>query len=590
MAFFSTRLFPSKLSVTVEGALWMVTAAALFSVLNLLIRHASTELHPFQVTFFRNFFSLAFMLPWLMRAGLGGLRTRKWGLYSTRALTGLAAMLTWFYAISVMPLAEAVALNFTTPLFATVGAALFLGEVVRLRRWTATVVGFLGVLVIVRPDADAIDLMAVLVLVSACFSAASALQVKALARTESTTAMVTYMVLFLTPMSLVPALFVWSWPSWGMLVWLVATIVFLAIYLVPGDPAELLLSQGGAAPDPAIVEDLRDQLGLNRPVLEQYLHSMAGLLRGDLGYSMMDGAPIAGEIATRLPRTLELIGAAALISVLVGVSTGTLAAVGAVARVVKDALVVDNTGRWRDDEGLSQHLQAKGAAKVLLTAPGKGEMKNIVFGVNSDDITPQDTIVSAASCTTNGITPVLKVIQDDYGIDHGHVETVHAYTNDQNLVDNFHKGARRGRAAGMNMVLTETGAAKAVAKALPELKGKLSGNAIRVPTPDVSMAILNLELNKATSVEELNARLKQESLTGPLRGQVGYVDSPEVVSTDFVGSDRAGVVDGLATLVNNDGKNAILYVWYDNEYGYSHQVIRVVEKMAGQQIPAFPQA
>ncbi|QQP89646.1 DMT family transporter [Skermanella sp. TT6] len=222
MAFFSTRLFPSKLSVTVEGALWMVTAAALFSVLNLLIRHASTELHPFQVTFFRNFFSLAFMLPWLMRAGLGGLRTRKWGLYSTRALTGLAAMLTWFYAISVMPLAEAVALNFTTPLFATVGAALFLGEVVRLRRWTATVVGFLGVLVIVRPDADAIDLMAVLVLVSACFSAASALQVKALARTESTTAMVTYMVLFLTPMSLVPALFVWSWPSWGMLVWLVA--------------------------------------------------------------------------------------------------------------------------------------------------------------------------------------------------------------------------------------------------------------------------------------------------------------------------------------------------------------------------------
>ena len=217
-------------------------------------------------------------------------------------------------------------------------------------------------------------------------------------------------------------------------------------------------------------------------------------------------------------------------------------------------------------------------------------MKNIVYGVNSDDITPQDTIISAASCTTNGITPVLKVIQDDYGIDHGHVETVHAYTNDQNLVDNFHKGARRGRAAGMNMVLTETGAAKAVAKALPELKGKLSGNAIRVPTPDVSMAILNLELTKPTSVEELNARLKQESLTGPLRGQVGYVDSPEVVSTDFVGSDRAGVVDGLATLVNNDGKNAILYVWYDNEYGYSHQVIRVVEKMAGQQVPAFPQA
>lgn len=257
---------------------------------------------------------------------------------------------------------------------------------------------------------------------------------------------------------------------------------------------------------------------------------------------------------------------------------------------IKDAIVVDNTGKWRDVEGLSQHLKAPGAAKVILTAPGKGDMKNIVFGVNSDDITAEDTILSAASCTTNGITPVLKVVQDEYGIDHGHVETVHAFTNDQNLVDNFHKGARRGRAAGLNMVITETGAAKAVAKALPELKGKLSGNAIRVPTPDVSMAILNLSLQKPTSVEELNARLKQESLTGPLHSQIDYIDSPEVVSTDFVGSNRAGIVDGLATLVNNEGKNAILYVWYDNEYGYSHQVVRCVKKMAGAPLPVFPQA
>ncbi|MDX2341029.1 glyceraldehyde-3-phosphate dehydrogenase [Micrococcus sp. M4NT] len=257
---------------------------------------------------------------------------------------------------------------------------------------------------------------------------------------------------------------------------------------------------------------------------------------------------------------------------------------------IEDAIVVDNTGRWRDDEGLSQHLQAKGVKKVLLTAPGKGEMKNIVYGVNSDDILPEDTIISAASCTTNGITPVLKVIQDEYGIDHGHVETVHAFTNDQNLTDNFHKGSRRGRAAGLNMVITETGAAKAVAKALPELKGKLSGNAIRVPTPDVSMAILNLELKTPTSVDELNDRLRQESLTGELHSQIDYIDSPEVVSTDFVGSNRAGIVDGLATLVNNAGKNAILYVWYDNEYGYSHQVVRCVKKMAGQDLPVFPQA
>ncbi|HEY4614532.1 MAG TPA: glyceraldehyde-3-phosphate dehydrogenase, partial [Citricoccus sp.] len=256
---------------------------------------------------------------------------------------------------------------------------------------------------------------------------------------------------------------------------------------------------------------------------------------------------------------------------------------------IEDAIVVDNTGRWRDEEGLGQHLKSQGVAKVLLTAPGKGEIKNIVFGVNTEDITEQDTILSAASCTTNGITPVLKVINDEYGIDHGHVETVHAYTNDQNLTDNFHKGSRRGRAAGLNMVLTETGAAKAVAKALPELKGKLSGNAIRVPTPNVSMAILNLELEKETTVEELNAHLRTESLTGDLRAQLDYIHSPEVVSSDFVGSNRAGIVDGLATIVNH-GTNAIVYVWYDNEFGYSCQVVRVIEKMAGDAVPALPQA
>ncbi|MEU3845692.1 glyceraldehyde-3-phosphate dehydrogenase [Micrococcus terreus] len=256
---------------------------------------------------------------------------------------------------------------------------------------------------------------------------------------------------------------------------------------------------------------------------------------------------------------------------------------------IDNAIIVDNTGRWRDEEGLGQHLKAKGAAKVLLTAPGKGDIKNIVFGVNSEDIAEGDTILSAASCTTNGITPVLKVINDEYGIDHGHVETVHAYTNDQNLTDNFHKGSRRGRAAGLNMVLTETGAAKAVAKALPELQGKLSGNAIRVPTPDVSMAILNLELEKPTTVEELNTRLRTESLTGELRAQIDYIHSPEIVSTDFVGSNRAGIVDGLATIVNG-GTHAIVYVWYDNEFGYSCQVVRVIEKMAGDALPTFPKA
>ncbi|NDK30426.1 glyceraldehyde-3-phosphate dehydrogenase [Nesterenkonia haasae] len=253
---------------------------------------------------------------------------------------------------------------------------------------------------------------------------------------------------------------------------------------------------------------------------------------------------------------------------------------------IKDAVVVDNTGIWRDREGLSKHLQSTGTGRVLLTAPGKGDIKNIVYGVNHLQIDDDAALLSAASCTTNAITPVAKLMQDHYGIDHGHVETVHSYTNDQNLIDNFHKGERRGRSAALNMVLTETGAAKAVAKALPELAGKLSGNAIRVPTPDVSMAILNLELQRATTKDELNAFLRKQSLEGPLHSQVDYIDSAEVVSTDFVGSTAAGVVDGLATIVN--GKQAILYVWYDNEYGYSAQVVRVLEHIAQSEPPKYP--
>ena len=245
---------------------------------------------------------------------------------------------------------------------------------------------------------------------------------------------------------------------------------------------------------------------------------------------------------------------------------------------INNAILVDNTGIWRDAEGLSQHLQNKGIARVLLTAPGKGDMLNVVFGVNSDKIADQP-IISAASCTTNAITPVLKVLNDRYGVKRGHVETVHSYTNDQNLIDNFHKGDRRGRSAALNMVLTETGAAKAVSKALPEFEGKLTGNAIRVPTPNVSMAVLNLQLERETTAEDLNGFLQQVSLTGALRTQIEFVESPEIVSTDFVGSNRAGIVDGLATIVTGD--SAVVYVWYDNEYGYSCQVVRIIEQLAG---------
>ncbi|MDK8799927.1 glyceraldehyde-3-phosphate dehydrogenase [Corynebacterium coyleae] len=253
---------------------------------------------------------------------------------------------------------------------------------------------------------------------------------------------------------------------------------------------------------------------------------------------------------------------------------------------INNAIVVDNTGVWRDREGLSQHLQSKGVDRVLLTAPGKGDIPNIVYGINEDMI-GDERILSAASCTTNGITPVLKVINDRYGVKHGHVETVHAYTNDQNLADNFHKGDRRGRAAGLNMVLTETGAAKAVSKALPEFEGKLTGNAIRVPTPDVSMAVLNLDLEKEVNKDEVNTFLRRVSTHSNLRQQLDYINSPEVVSTDLLGTTHASVVDGLATIAS--GNHLVLYVWYDNEYGYSHQVVRVVEDIAGVRPKVYPE-
>jgi len=253
---------------------------------------------------------------------------------------------------------------------------------------------------------------------------------------------------------------------------------------------------------------------------------------------------------------------------------------------IKNALVIDNTGVWRDEDGLSQHLNCPGTARVLLTAPGKGDLKNVVYGINHSIIDAGDKIVSAASCTTNAITPVLKVMNDEYGIISGHVETVHSYTNDQNLIDNYHKGDRRGRSAPLNMVITETGAAKAVAKALPELAGKLTGNAIRVPTPNVSMAILSLNLNKEADVEEVNNFLRSASLSSDLNRQIDWVNSPEVVSTDFVGNSHAGIVDAKATIVN--GSHVNLYVWYDNEYGYSRQVVRIAHQICGVEYPVYP--
>jgi|TARA_A200000159_G_scaffold150746_1_gene160353 glyceraldehyde 3-phosphate dehydrogenase len=254
---------------------------------------------------------------------------------------------------------------------------------------------------------------------------------------------------------------------------------------------------------------------------------------------------------------------------------------------IHNALIIDNTGAWRDMDGLSEHLKSKGAGKVVLTAPGKGEVKNIISGINTGDIEESDRVLAAGSCTTNAIVPVLKAINDHYGIECGHMETVHAYTNDQNLIDNYHKKNRRGRGAPLNMVITETGASSAVVKLLPELEGKLTGNAIRVPTPNVSLVILNLTLEKAGTEDEVREFLRSAALHSSLQRQIDFTTSPEIVSSDLVGNRHACIVDGEAIIAKDN--RVVLYVWYDNEFGYACQVVRVAQKLSGIRYPLIPE-
>lgn len=248
---------------------------------------------------------------------------------------------------------------------------------------------------------------------------------------------------------------------------------------------------------------------------------------------------------------------------------------------INNAIIIDNTGVWRDEKGLGEHLKAKGAGMVILTAPGKGDIPNIVYGVNHEAYNASSTkIFSAASCTTNAIVPVIDVIENSLGIDQGHIETVHAYTNDQNLLDNYHKKSRRGRGAPINMVITETGAGKAVTKIFPEMKGKLTSNAVRVPVPNVSLAILSLTVKRKTTIEEVNGFLRNASLYGKLVEQLDYSISDEIVSSDVVGNSHALEIDSKATIVSEDGKRIVVYAWYDNEYGYTAQVVRLAKYLA----------
>ncbi|MBP6976799.1 MAG: glyceraldehyde-3-phosphate dehydrogenase [Lentimicrobiaceae bacterium] len=248
---------------------------------------------------------------------------------------------------------------------------------------------------------------------------------------------------------------------------------------------------------------------------------------------------------------------------------------------IHDAILIDNTGIVRDREGLERHLKAEGISKVLLTAPGKGNIPNIVYGVNHHGLDlVNESIFSAASCTTNAIVPALKVIEETLGIEKGHIETIHSYTNDQNLLDNFHKKARRGRAAPANMVITNTGADTAAAKAIPSLKGKLTANAVRIPTPNVSLAILHLCVGKPTSVDEVNLIMKNAALHGDFVEQIRYSTSTESVSSDYIGDPATLIFDSPSTKVSADGRCIVIYVWYDNEYGYSVQVVRLAKFIA----------
>jgi glyceraldehyde 3-phosphate dehydrogenase len=255
---------------------------------------------------------------------------------------------------------------------------------------------------------------------------------------------------------------------------------------------------------------------------------------------------------------------------------------------IRDALVIDNTGVFRDREELSRHLKSKGVSKVLLTAPAKGDVPNVVHGVNHETVdVKKETIFSAASCTTNAIMPILQVIDKELGIQKGHIETVHSYTNDQNLLDNYHPKYRRGRSAALNMVITETGAESALKKVLPHLSGKFTANSVRVPTPNVSLAILNLNINKEITKDEVNEIIKRYALQGALVEQIQYAFSNELVSTDIIGSSCPSVFDSQATIVSPDKKSIVLYVWYDNEYGYTRQVIRFSKHISEVRRPVY---
>ncbi len=240
-------------------------------------------------------------------------------------------------------------------------------------------------------------------------------------------------------------------------------------------------------------------------------------------------------------------------------------------------IVVESTGLFRDREKAAKHLEA-GAKKVLISAPAKDEDITIVLGVNEDKYdAAEHHIISNASCTTNCLAPVAKVLDEEFGIERGLMTTVHAYTNDQRILDQAHKDLRRARTAAESIIPTTTGAAKAVALVLPQLKGKLNGFSMRVPTPNVSVVDLVVELGKKATAEEINAALKAAA-EGPLKGIMAYSDEP-LVSIDYNGNDNSSIVDGLSTMTIGDSMAKVV-AWYDNEWAYSLRIIELAQYIA----------
>lgn len=248
-------------------------------------------------------------------------------------------------------------------------------------------------------------------------------------------------------------------------------------------------------------------------------------------------------------------------------------------------LVLEATGKFRSAEAAGKHLRA-GAGAVVITAPGKGEDICLVYGVNHAQYDPErHHVVSAASCTTTCLAPVVKVLHEHFGIASALMTTVHSFTNDQNILDNPHQDLRRARGGPLAIIPTTTGAARAVATVLPELKGRLNGFALRVPTPNVSLVDLTATLERPANVASLNAMLRQAA-AGEMAGILGYSEEP-LVSVDFVGDPHSAIIDAACTLTGPHNL-AKLVAWYDNEFGYSCQVIRVVQHVSGVEYPTFP--